>query len=507
MEVEAPQNPPQKRKITDVAGNEIPDPKRNRAPVNADLKYIIWCFIIHLHEAMRIMYGVGDRENVDTYAEMTSHVLSLHNRKRQELNGVGSVKEKVHDDKDMLVAGVNKKAREVMTLYDRVALLCGIKYERTTESKKTIGTLSAILSLLACYKDRFNEVRVGVSSIVVRKTATEVHHTPLSQIGLETYHQVTLSGINYTPSKQSSVKASLGPMTIAYNLATTQHANFRKTWERLFCQVFKFVPNHTDIAAVLAGSMDQNPIMLRHLADLSIWGVTRAANKAHFPMAMILQTAYIKSAAYKAYWDGRTLDNIDQPVIPEMYPAVIRNLDFSGHGALGLWNAAGCCTLRMKGAAPLTQNMASELLFHAVWGTHVEDLGYLQWITNHPFSTRKAMGSAMQKRGTSAGTVLCPIIPFRYFSKLANAALNNMLAGTSGQISAMHRFSGTRRVDVNLEGPLLRTLSAHNATVAVGGTMSVDRLNHMLMTLKTKIRDQVVLDRSVIVLSKLYLNK
>lgn len=176
-------------------------------------------------------------------------------------------------------------------------------------------------------------VRVGISNIVVRKPPKEVLHTPLSQVGLEIYHQVTGSGINYTPSKQSSVKGLLGPMTVAHNLATTQHAPYRKTWERLFCQVFKFIPNHTDIAAVLGGSMVPNPIIMRHFANLSLWGVTRTAHKAHFPMALIFQTAYLKCDAYKVYWDGRTLDNINQEFRFELYPQIIASIDFSGHVA------------------------------------------------------------------------------------------------------------------------------------------------------------------------------
>ncbi|KXJ73043.1 hypothetical protein RP20_CCG016659 [Aedes albopictus] len=487
----------QKRKLAVMDGNDIPDLKWNTAPVDVTTKQRIWGFLIHIHESMRILYGVGDRENVDTYAEMTSHVLSIHNRKRQEQNGVGTVKDKVANDKPMIVAETPVGVATMIELYDVVANMYGIKYERNSEAKKTIRTLSSVLSLIACYKDRFNEVRVGVPNIVVRKTPTEVLQTPLYQFGLETHHQVTLSGVNYTLAKQLSVKGSLGPMTTAYNLATTQHATYRRTWERLFCQVFKFIPNHIDIAAALAGSMDQNMIMMRHLADLSLWGVTRSVQKAHFPMALILQTAYLKCAAYKVYWDGRTLENINQAFDFELYPQIIANIDFSGHGALGIWNAAGCCTLRMKGTEAMSSRMASELFFHAVWGTHMKDLGYLQWLTNHAFLTRKDIGAAVQKRGTSENTVLCPIIPFRYFSKLANASLSNMTAGAFGQICPISVFSGRRQVHVDLDGPLLKTLAAHSANVAVGGLITVDRLNHMLLTLKTKIRDQVMQDRSI----------
>lgn len=276
-----------------MEGNDIPDPKRNQAPVNGTIKQRISGFLIHIHEAMRIMYGMRDRENMDTYAELTLHVISIHNRKRQALNGVGTVKDKVSDKKMMVIVETPLRVADVIGLYDVVAEMYGIRYERTAETKKAIGTLS----LISCYKDRFNVVRVGISNIVVHKTLTKVLHTPLSQVGLEIYHQVTVSGINYMPSKQSSVKGSLGPMAVAYNLATTQHAPYRKTWERLFCQVFKFIPNHTYITAVLGGSMVQNPIIMRHLADLSLWGVTRTAHKPHFPMALILQTAYLNCGA------------------------------------------------------------------------------------------------------------------------------------------------------------------------------------------------------------------
>nr|QRW42562.1 MAG: nucleoprotein [Astopletus virus]QRW42563.1 MAG: nucleoprotein [Astopletus virus] len=478
-----------KRKIVNVDGAEIPDPKRSRAPVNHQFKHDVWSFILHFHEALRIHWEIPTWTNIDDMADITSAMHTVHNRKRQSVRAAGTILTRLGPATAVTVGGVIKPLDEVIKIYDAVlAKHPSIVYEDSARGRDSAGGLGSILTLIAAYKDRFNEVRVGMGKVTLTKTEGVVSDIPIAMFGLESYHQVTLKGCSYSPIKQSSMKNTLGPMTVAINLACTTDSRFAKSWRDTFCNMFKLVPNHVDIANVLQGSKGNEHSLMRALGDLCLTGITRGANKAHFPMAMVMSLCHKKPEYHNLFTnsDLTRIVGLEGHTITRALPTVIKNIDFSGHGALGFWNVSGRCDkYTMRGEMP--QQMCSEMLFHAVWGTHTEDLGYLQWLTDHRFLNRNDIDKRLQSRGSSGKT--CNPIPiiFKRFSKMANAALNNTVSGTAGQVVAMPTFSGMRRSDVELDHPLLKILSGQQQSVSVGGNMDASRLVNVLLTLKAKI--------------------
>lgn len=61
----------------------------------------------------------------------------------------------------------------------------------------------------------------------------------------------------------------------------------------------RLVPNAAKIANLLAIAQRPCTAILKHLADLSLFGVTRAANNAYFPASLLLSVCYQHSRRYK----------------------------------------------------------------------------------------------------------------------------------------------------------------------------------------------------------------
>lgn len=82
----------------------------------------------------------------------------------------------------------------------------------------------------------------------------ENENIELEQFKLNNTHCPYLTGCRYTPSTQSSMKQSLGPLTIVINLCMNTNPRFANSWIGAFCQAFKLIRNAQAIVKLLSGS-------------------------------------------------------------------------------------------------------------------------------------------------------------------------------------------------------------------------------------------------------------
>lgn len=165
-----------------------------------------------------------------------------------------------------------------------------------------------------------------------------------------------------------------------------------------------------EIANLLSGSRKQHNNIIRLLGDICQFGVTRTSNKAFIPMSLILTSA-MTNVLYKAHFIAQN-ELTDEAITDEMIPVNLQNLDFSGHGLLAFWNSLRTFQFSLRGnPAILTPNLAGQALFHAVFGTHKENLNLLEWMTGQHFDTRREVGDKFQKRASSGMSVKTNIIP------------------------------------------------------------------------------------------------
>lgn len=439
---------PTKRKLVDTEGKEVPDEKRSRATPNCTLKHKAIFLIMHWHEYLLWKAGNVITYDLDIVADVTSIVQTIHTKMRQDANGSGSIRDKITDAFTFTIGETIIRYDAIKVGMRKIAELYGFTYNITTESKEKLGTLSSLLVLFCAFRSRLNEVRIGNDKITFKKSADEVQQMPLSQFGMDNTHCILLTGCTYTPTLQSSMKNSLGPMTIAVNLCMTTDQRYQKSWVDAFVQTFKLIPNVAEIAELLKGSRQRYYTVLSQLANLALAGITRNSNKAFIPVALLLTKARTCNAYRNLF--QTTCSETHAITVGDLPPEIL-NLDFSGKGLYNLWNTSRELGFSMRRGNRMTDQTAREIFLHATFGTHKENLALLDWMTSHTFQTRREIGDQFKQKSCAGGNYATfRLIPFVYMAKLAGAAQTDFLVGGRGQICRNPTFSGsfTQRVDL-----------------------------------------------------------
>lgn len=179
----------------------------------------------------------------------------------------------------------------------------------------------------------------------------------------------------------------------------------------------------------------------------------------------------------------------DQPITDAMLGELLHNLDFSGHGLLGFWNALQPYKFTLRGdPAVMTPDIAGQAFFHAVFGTHKENLNLLEWMTGQHFNTRREFGDKFQKRSSSKKTVSINIVTFRHFSKLVSAAQTDFLRGGVGQVARAPTFSGRFATEVDNDSELYRILQCGPVAAAATGATTEETIRTRLESIKMEIK-------------------
>nr|BEJ26070.1 nucleoprotein [Aedes orthomyxo-like virus 2] len=485
-----------KRKNVDVDGKEVPDSKRNKAIPDKAIKTNVIKLLLHWHEYMRFAFGVTELTDIDDVCDLTSILHTIHNRFRQETNGTGGLRDTIKEDFEFEANRVKITYGTLEPVLRAIARTYGFQYVKTDEDRKRIGTLSSILALISAFRSRFAEVRLGNASLLLKKTATQDENIELEQFKLNNTHSPHMTGCRYTPSTQSSMKQSLGPLTITINLCMNTDSRYAPAWKAAFCQAFKLIRGAAEIAELLSGSKKRYANIVRLLGDICHFGIARTSNKAFLPMATLLTYAR-ENALYTAHFAG-TNELTDQPITDAMLGVRLHNIDFSGHGLLAFWNGLTTKQYTLRGdPSKLTPNLAGQALFHAVFGTHKENLNLLKWMTEQDFVTRRDVGDKFQGRGSCGLKVKTNIIPFVYFSKLVSAAQTDFLRGGIGQISRAPTFSGKFHTNVDNDSELFRVLQAGPSASILAGANPEDTARAVLESVKLEIQTRLRQDKRI----------
>lgn len=442
-------------------------------------------------------FAVTDRANIDAVADITSVIVTCHNYNRQTANGVGGLRELIDDEFVFIANGMELPGKRVAKGLKALAERYGFKYSRNDDDRKNIGTLSSILSLVGGYRHRLSEVRLGNVVIMKTKKGNEELTMELSRFGLNNSHAPFLTGCSYTPSLQSSMKQSLGPLTVLINLTLNTEEKYARAWKDAFCQAFKLVPNIEEMANLLAGSRAKYSSLIRALGDLCHFGITRSSNKAFIPAAMLIRVNSTHCPVYKARF-GQTLSNYQFTLEADNLGMPLRNLDFSGHGLLYFWNQAATERFTMRGDGDnMAEETAAQINFHSVMGSQKENLDLLDWMTGAKFQTRREMGNCFAKKGESGKHVAFTPIPFQRFAKLASAAQTDFIRGGKGQVSRAPVFSGQCRVEVDADSELFRILKTSQETMGSFGLMTDDRAMAIINGVKATINTRISADKMI----------
>lgn len=118
-------------------------------------------------------------------------------------------------------------------------------------------------------------------------------------------------------------------------------------------------------------------------------------------------------------------------------------------------------------------------------------------MTGQDFATRREVGDKFQKRGSCRLKVKTNIIPFLYFSKLANAAQTDFLRGGVGQIARAPTFSGRFHTAVDKDDELLKCLQAGPSASIMAGANPEDTARAALESVKAEIQLRLQQDKRI----------
>lgn len=136
-----------------------------------------------------------------------------------------------------------------------------------------------------------------------------------------------------------------------------------------------------------------------------------------------------------------------QAGVPANYlPVTIENSanwDHSGIGAFVIYNAACTSHYTMNLA-----DVAGQVVFHSIWGSHLEDLQVLHFMTGCTFYTRQELANRFRQKGSSAPAIQFSPPPIRNYAKLSQALPTDKTTGGQQQIWNRVTFSGHRKTPI-----------------------------------------------------------
>uniref|UniRef100_A0A6P7GNE0 Uncharacterized protein LOC114344521 n=1 Tax=Diabrotica virgifera virgifera TaxID=50390 RepID=A0A6P7GNE0_DIAVI len=167
------------------------------------------------------------------------------------------------------------------------------------------------------------------------------------------------------------------------------------------------LPMASEVANCFASATEHGPVagLLKEICDLLILTTARTTQRIYLPMFHFF-----------ILWNLRETYNVGKPVKERM------PWNTMGLMAITLYNRSILqygMTYKIKTSG--TIHHAMEVVFHATFGSYLDDLGLLGQITNRAqWSLRKEMNPFFKKRGEGKVVKFTPVI-FKYAAKLAQS--------------------------------------------------------------------------------------
>ncbi|CAG4939126.1 unnamed protein product [Colias eurytheme] len=267
------------------------------------------------------------------------------------------------------------------------------------------------------------ELRLGHDKMPVSKKDDVMQEVPVKKYGLNGAHHILLEGSTFPPEKRSSMAQSMGPMT-AYLCMIRSEGIYRDKWASAVKRAFNHIPIIDDIIEVTKGQRKAADVstMTGLLAEICLITTSRQATRAFFPLAMIHRASTIHAKEFKQYCEY---------------------FNTTGSGAFYTYKLVCGQPWTLTGA--MKEEVASQIVFHSIFGTFKEDLSILSEITNlSTWFTREEFGKCFRK-GDKIDTLVRANLPvLKYYAKMSCANQSGLLTGVYNQVSSIPCFNGRR---------------------------------------------------------------
>lgn len=368
----------------DDPSKSVPEARRNQYQVNPTLKSSVVQALIHAHTQLCKAFTLSEAEllNISLTTQVTSVLCTPHLILRQSSNATGKLGDKIGENYFIHKGqqSVTVKKIDVHELVTKVFETYGLRYSDQPFLAPWLGMIAPYLTFMSCFKHRMDEVRSGVGKFPIGMSGINTLMADLTQFGLNSSHHIHCEGITYPPMKRSSIAQSVGPMTQLIMLnQSRKNPRFSDKWKRACARSLAHFPQSQAILDYVF-SHDASTIApyLSLIADILTITGSRASIKAFFPYSILFGS--IKEGVRHQMYAAPV--SAQAGAIPTYTPVVIENSanwDHSGIGAFVIYNAASLLQYSMNLAG--SADIAGQVVFHSIWGSHLEDLQILHFMT------------------------------------------------------------------------------------------------------------------------------
>lgn len=293
----------------------------------------------------------------------------------------------------------------------------GLRYAVDKDSDGNwIGTMGPYLNMMGCWGLRLQELRVGYIKMPVARDGEKMIVIPIEKYGLSSAHAVHLEGITYPPERRASISMSLGALTTVFCMLRTK-GKYRNKWENAVKKTLSHIPAITDFISLTTetnSSADNVKPALALLGDILLVTTSRQSQRGCTPMCML---SYL--------YESQT---------PENSAIFLDNFDLSGMGFFYVYKLIQKSSQKFNIEMDGTEEQASQIVFHTIFGTFKEDLGVLKSITSvGNWSTRQELGKSFSKSKEVVRSFSLPALKF--YSKLCSANQSEFHTSKVGQVS------------------------------------------------------------------------
>lgn len=412
--------------------------------VNAENKVkalqFIYTLARELYSALGISFPDTKTHDVVLDAAICNIMYNLHQARRQEFNrSTGSAKGKFEGN-----AGVTLEVHGRTHTYTIVNLKAyyNAAMQQVDYTKETYqewgGTVQTLMTILTCFGERLKELRVMPVGIVTSKKkvgdTTETHVIDFKRMGVKPQHRQLCAGASFKPFVKSGIAQSLGPLCQACMLSLAGDDKFADKWVSAVNRSFAYVPEIEQVTRVMKSNrVAQNQPIVSALANIAMLAGGREQRRMTPPLSAFMHYLTVR----------------DEEGHVTFHEESARALDFSGKGAFVFYKEI-MTTVGLQFSMNVNDKaIGQQLLFHAMFGTYVEDFGVLSYMTGVTrWMRRSELNLAFQQIKASAppnrDAKLFPLLPVTRYSKLASATLMKEAATTTQATNACPIFAGNR---------------------------------------------------------------
>ncbi|AIY25032.1 nucleoprotein [Wellfleet Bay virus] len=306
---------------------------------------------------------------------------------------------------------------------------------------KWMGTVNTIMALWNLFGTRLTEVQIMPNQVTISvdKKGQKTMVKELKHYGIPPGLRHYAYGSSYKPTMKSALAQSLGPATVLTQLAEANNDEFGNKWYDAVVRAFKHVPHIEEVAELMKRSKPKGlEKIIGYLMSIACFTGTREQRRVAFPPGVLARLSIAIDKTTK-----RMMVNSE----------FIRRLNFSGAGAFRAYKLM--CNLVDSSNNLLSFNinladveMGKQVLFHAMFNTHVEDFGILTFMTGYnDWKKRKDFGNRFETMKASKPALSTSFHPIKivHYSKMASGLLTESVTGGAAPINSCMMMAGHRK--------------------------------------------------------------